>query len=201
MGGTLAAIFKKQMQAIDGSLPAIVISYDRVKNLATVRPLIAVLGTDGSTTKRAQVAAVPVLALGGGGFVINFPLKPGDTGWIKANDRDISLYMQSSKDAQPNSSRIHSFADAQFIPDAMAKYTLAGTDDDALVIQSYDGLTKITLTTGVATVAAPLIKLVGAVQHTGHLTNTGGISINGIEFNTHVHPGIVRGTSNTDGPI
>jgi len=53
-------------------LPARVISYDRNRNIATVQPLISVLSMSGEAISRQPIASVPVLALGGGGSVINF---------------------------------------------------------------------------------------------------------------------------------
>lgn len=200
LGATLKAIFTKQMQAVDGSLPAVVVSYDRTTNRATVRPLIAVLATSGATTKRAQVASVPVLALGGGGFVISFPIKAGDTGWIKANDRDISLYLQSSRDAQPNTHRVHSFADGHFIPDVMAKHVIAGEDANAVVIQSYDGSTKITLDNGKVKIKAAIVTIEGVINHTGVLNNTGGVVIDGLAFGSHKHGNVTHGTDTSGGP-
>jgi len=207
LGGVLAATFKKMAQKIDGSLPAVVVSYDRARNRATVRPLIAVLSTLGDVTQRAQIASVPVLALGGAGFVINFPLKPGDTGWIKANDRDISLYMQSSREAQPNTNRIHSFDDGHFIPDVMAKATHAYEDENKMVIQSYDGATKITMSpdevqikSANVKVVAANIEMVGDIEHQGAFNNTGGVTIDGIPFGTHKHIGVQPGTGQTGVP-
>lgn len=200
LGGTLNSIFKKMLQNVHGSLPAVVVSYDRAKNVATVRPLVAVLTSDGKTVQRAQIASVPVLALGGAGYVINFPLKAGDRGWIKANDRDISLYIQSSREAQPNTNRMHSFEDGHFIPDAMAQATYAAEDADKLVIQTYDGVTKITMKPGEVRIKAALVKIDGPIAHTGLLTNTGGVVIDGITFGTHKHTGIQPGGGTSGGP-
>ncbi|OWK42477.1 hypothetical protein [Fimbriiglobus ruber] len=43
----------------------------------------------------------------------------GDTGWIKANDRDISLFKQTTAASSPNTARLHDFADAMFFPDTL----------------------------------------------------------------------------------
>jgi hypothetical protein len=157
-GGALRTIFRKQMMKADGQLPAIVIGYDRARNRATVRPLVTLVKTNGQTVSRASIASVPVLALAGGGFVLNFPLKPGDLGWIEASDRDISLFVQSLKESPPNTFRIHSFNDGRFIPDAFAKYTIASEDDDAAVLQSLDGTVRIALDADELRLTAPTIR-------------------------------------------
>lgn len=134
--GTFTHVLEKFLQGIDDMIPAKVISFDRETNRATVKPLIMVLKTDGNTQSRAEIASVPVFQYSGGGFVINFPLKKGDLGWLKANDRDISLFKQSYSDAAPNTLRKHNFSDAMFFPDTMRGWTI---EEDGLVIQSLDG--------------------------------------------------------------
>ena len=148
--GGLSGVFKeilgKFLQSVDDCLPATVVSYDREANMATVRPLVAVLTTEGATVPRASVASVPVLAIGGGNFVVNFPLKAGDLGWLKASDRDISLFKQGLAEAKPNTVRKHSFEDGMFIPDIYSKYELKAEDkEDNMVIQSLDGKIRVSL--------------------------------------------------------
>ena len=145
MAGVLKVVARKNAENTDGQLPAIVIDYDRTLNTATVLPLIDRVQTNGEVMPRAQLASVPVLALGGGGFCITFPLQPGDFGWIEASDRDISLFLQLMAEAAPNTFRIHSFDDARFIPDTFHQYTYSESDAFNMVIQSLDGLTKISL--------------------------------------------------------
>lgn len=224
LGGVIGTVFRKQMQGIDGQLPAVVISYNRTTNIAKVQPLISLLTTGGGKISRSPIASVPVLALGGGGFFVNFPVQKGDIGWIEASDRDISLYMQAGyKDSVPNTKRIHTFEDGRFIPDAFAKYTIAGSDSTAMVISSYDGQTKIALSPGKIIIAAATIEADAttfninttnfAVNASGTitLTSTGnringsvnmpdGATIGGIVFASHVHSGVQTGTSNTGGP-
>lgn len=155
LSGAFKAIFTKLMQGVDGMLPAVVIAYDRDSDTATVQPQIMVLGTSGETMSRAQVARVRCLSLGGGGFVLNFPLKPGDRGWIEASDRDISLYLQGNKEAGPNTERIHSFSDGRFIPDVMGAFTIDGEDGDSAVLQSLDGAVKIAMSATRLSLRAP----------------------------------------------
>lgn len=146
LAGVMTDILNKFLQNVDDCLPAVVMSYDREANTATVRPVVAVLTTEGVAVPRASVASVPVLALGGGNFVVNFPLKPGDLGWIKASDRDISLFKQGLSEAKPNTVRKHSFEDGFFIPDVYSKYTLKAEDlESNMVIQSLDGKIRVSL--------------------------------------------------------
>lgn len=153
--GTLRHVFTKMLQGIDGALPAKVVAFDRAANRAQVQPLIAVLTTSSTQVARAQIASVPVVQMGGGGFVMNFNLNPGDLGWIVASDRDISLFLQYYKDSPPNTYRIKNFADSFFIPDVLTGFTVAPEDAGNAVLQSLDGSVKISLGSDTITISAP----------------------------------------------
>lgn len=143
--GMARQVLDKFLQGVDDMLPARVVSYDRASNRAVVVPMVKLLTTDNRQVGRAQVASVPVFQYGGGGFVLSVNLKPGDLGWLKANDRDISLVMQAYRDNAPNTLRKHSFQDAMFYPDAMRDIVTAGDEGDNLTLQSLDGNSRFTL--------------------------------------------------------
>jgi hypothetical protein len=157
--GLLRFAFRKVKMTTDDMLPAVVVDYDRVSNTATVQPQIKILTTDNKLIARTQHASIPVFAYGGGGFVINFPLKPGDRGWIKANDRDISLYTQSMLQSGPNTFRLHSFEDGMFFPDVLTGFDIAGEDSENMVIQSLDGTTRIAIGAGIINAVTPNVSM------------------------------------------
>ena len=176
--GSLAAaftqIFTKLMQRMDGQLPAEIVSYNRQTNRAMVRPLIDIISTSAERVGRAPIAAVPVLAMGGGGMFINFPLGPGDLGWIEASDRDISLFLQSAQQSAPNDGRIHSFEHGRFIPDVYDNFTFT-LDAGAMVISTLDGSTRIVMSEGKIQFFASEIDFNSS---TINVNNTGAMTIN-----------------------
>ena len=193
--GTLEHFFKKKMQKIDSCMPAVIVSYDRDKNRANVKPLIALLATDNTTKSKPQIASVPVFNIGGGGFIISFPLKPGNLGWLIANDRDISLFLNQYSEQKPNTQRIKTFEDGFFLPDPMTGYTIDGEDNDSAVFQKLDGTLKITFSNDSikikaptnVTVEAPQIDLKGNTTVHGNFTVTGNSTIQGSEqINTNI---------------
>lgn len=153
--GVLRQAFDKFMQSVDDMIPAKVIAFDRTSNRVQVQPLVMLLTTEGKTVSRAQVASVPVFQISGGGAMLNFNLKSGDTGWLKANDRDISLVMQSGGEGKPNSLRKKSFEDAVFYPDAMRGFTIADEDKENAVLQLLDGSVRIALWPEFVKITAP----------------------------------------------
>lgn len=141
--GMARQILDKFLAGVDDMLPARVVAYDRATNRATVVPMVKLLTTDGRQVARAQVARVPVKWPGGDGVALSFNLKAGDLGWLKANDRDISLVTQYYSDSAPNTLRKHSFADGVFLPDVMHGMTFAAEDASHAVLQTLDGLTRL----------------------------------------------------------
>ena len=129
-------------------LPAMIVDYSRTTNLATVQPLIQIVTTLNQIKTRDPIESIPVLQLGGGGFVLNFPLKPGDLGFIKSNDRDISLFKQIWKMVQPNTGRMHNFSDSIFIPSVLTNFTINSADTNNTVLQSIDGTTRLSMGDG-----------------------------------------------------
>lgn len=224
MAGTLAAFLRSMLMEVDDMLPATVVSYDDATNRAVIKPLIMMGTTTGQKISRQSVPNIPVFRFGGGGFFIRFPIKPGDFGWLKANDRDISLMMQrGGMEDWPNTQRLHSFSDAMFFPDTLKEWAINGENADAMVIQSMDGSVCVALHEGRITMTAPQMDVeipqtnwtgninqlgnqtvvgnktvTGDSISSGSMTHNGPFVLDGTEVNSHTHGGVDRGSSNTD---
>lgn len=171
--GAFQVILTKFLQNMDNMLPARVIKYNRARNVAQVQPLIQMITTKTQLVSRAQIASVPVIQMGGGGFVMSFPMKTGDLGWIHANDRDISLFLQAFAESPPNTVRKHSFSDAVLIPDTMLQgVTIAGEDADNAVFQNSAGTVKVALWANQIKVLAPNT---GITDTTGYAPNVNAV--------------------------
>lgn len=170
--GAFRHIFNKLMLEIDGMLPARVITGGR--DVVEVEPLVTMLTSNNQRVPRGKIASVPVLQLGAGGFMMNFNVVAGSLGWIQANDRDISLFLQSYSSSPPNSLRVKDFADAVFIPGVLTGYTIDEEDEDAMVLQSLDNSVKIALSTGKIKIKAPVVEVeAGAIA----INSTGPVSM------------------------
>lgn len=220
MVGLFRMVLGKFLQGLDDMLPAKVIAFDRQTNRAQVQPLIMMLTTEGTTVSRAQIASVPVFQIGGGGFILNFNLKPGDLGWIKATDRDMSLFLQGFKEAGPNTLRKHSFEDAVFFPDAMKGFTIAGEDEENVVLQTLDGSHRIAIWPDKVKVTsdteivldAPMTTITGQLRtgtagggsatFGGTINAVGDITtqVGNISLGTHRHTGVDPGGGTSGGP-
>jgi len=167
---------------LDDMLPAVVVSYDPDKNRATLQPLVMIGTTDGSKKARARIENIPVFRYGAGGFFQRFPVKAGDFGWIKANDRDISLVLQrGGRQDWPNTKRRHNFSDAMFFPDTIKDWVVSGDDLEAMTLQSLDG-------NSVVSIAQDAIEL--RVGSQVLRLDASGLKHNGVNIgDTHTHAG------------
>lgn len=191
LAGLLRFAFKKMQQEVHGVMPARVIAFKRgvTGDRVQVVPTIKMVGTNGAAIDRAQIANIPVLRLGGGGFGMSYPLKPGDLGWIFAADRDISGFLQNYGTASPQTNRMGEFSDSFFIPDQMTGFTHAENEADSFIIQKADGSVKIKLEDDTITIEAPNIiinsnaKIIlaagSSVEITGDLKVIGNIKATG----------------------
>jgi hypothetical protein len=220
LAGLLNFALIKFLQNVDGCLPAVVVAYDPATNRATVKPQIVQVTTGNEQVARAQVASVPVARWGAGGFLIYFPVQTGDKGWLIANDRDISIFKQTGDQSPPNTNRLHSFEDGWFLPDS-ALDAASPMDAGKCCLQSYDGLTSITLGGGIITLTAPteivlntpLVSIAGQMiagtdssydqtaSFNGKITTTGDVVAGTISLQEHVHGGVQTGSADTGVPV
>jgi len=193
--GAFRFIVNKILQGVSGRLPAQVIAFDRNANRVRVQPLIKVITTDGTEVSRAQIASVPVCQIGGGGVVLNFNLNPGDLGWIEANDRDISLFLQSYAESKPNTNRKFSFSDGVFVPNIMHNFTINSEDDENCVLQNLSGTVRIAIWSDKIKITAPSgLKVSGGIvvdnngmNITGDVHVSGNITASG-DITPHIPP-------------
>lgn len=148
MVGAMNVVLTKFLQGIDDMLPAQIVAYNRTTNMAQVQPLITIVNTDDTQLQRSPVMSVPVAQWGGGGFMVNFPCKANDLGFIKASDRDISIFKQAWGMSPPNTARKHSFSNSIFIPLALVNFVIAASDSENLVIQSLNGSIRFSMGAG-----------------------------------------------------
>jgi hypothetical protein len=176
-------------------LPAQVVSFDRAKNLVRVKPIIMFVDIRDRTIPRSELIDINALSLGAGKYHISFPIAPGDLGWIWASDRDISLFKQSLNEQAPPTDRLHRFEDGMFIPDMFRNYTINGEDSGAMVIQSTNGATRISIRQDNIKITAPvevridvpLTRMTNDVQIDGNLTVNKNATV---KLNAQVNGGI-----------
>lgn len=146
MAGVMELVLRKFLLDVDDMLPARIVAYDRAANRAQIAILYQVTMTDGTLHPLLAPAEVPVLTMGGGGLCLSFPLRPGDLGWIKASDRDMSRFLQSYEAEPGHTARLHCFEDGVFIPDVMKGFVIH--DEEAATLQTLDGTASVAVKPG-----------------------------------------------------
>lgn len=184
--GTLRLVLRKYSLSHDDFLPVRVIAHSRSTNRVQVEHLIQQVTTGEELVDRGQIASVPVMRFGDNNFMISFRIAPGSLGWIKAADRDISLFLRGYSKSPPNDGRVHDFSSGVFMPDAQTGFTIAGDDSDAMVIQNTDSSTKISLSNSRVKIRSGGVD---ALTITGSSATFGVpiIDSNGVNHDTHGH--------------
>lgn len=214
LGSALQSVVRQALMQIDGMLPAIVTTVDRTAGRVSVKPLVMAGTADGSKVARPVVANIPIMTMGAGGIYASFPVKVGDLGFVFSASRDTSLFYQSQGGEDwPNTERLHSFSDGGFLPLKLFDFSIAGgVLSDGFSLQTDDGSTFVTLKDGEIQINATKIKIVGDIEHTGKQTingdiiqsgsqtTSGDVTAGGISFVSHVHGGVMGGTSSTGVP-
>lgn len=204
LGAALKSFF---LNEFEGMLPAVVVSYDDAANRAVIKPLVMIGTTSGTKVSRAQVSGIPVYRFGGGGFFMRFPIKAGDFGWIKTNDRDISLVFQrGGLEDWPNTTRMHKFSDAMFFPDTFKQWVISGENADKAVWQTMDGETCISLGSGEIKHKVGDVSMTISASGIAMISPPGTLTHNGVNIgDTHTHIGSPTAplgpVSNTGVPI
>lgn len=155
--------------------PGIVQSYNRQTNRAVIKPAITGIASQGQKVPKDNLVNIPVLNLSGGGVVLSFPIKQGDTGWLIAADRNISIFKQNLVESAPNDYRKHCFEDSFFIPDKINDLNIL--DNDSFIIQTIDGATSISLKENLLNLIATAINLTGTTTITGDTSVVGNLTV------------------------
>lgn len=193
-------IIKKTLSKIQKMTPAKIISYDRQKNRAVVQPLTYDITSTGGTLPMDTIPNIPVLTLSGGGFIFSFPVAENQTGWLISADRDISVFKKILNFFTPATLRRHQYEDSIFIPDNINGFNIAEGDENAVILTSSDGTTKITVQNGAVNISASSINIIGNVNVEGKIIATGDILGANISLSTHTHSGVEPGGGNTGAP-
>lgn len=117
--GLLNFLGDKMSMWLDCCLPGVVTEYNQDTRRATVKLQITGVASLGQKIPKEAYTDIPVFMPGGGGFEIKYPVNVGDTGWLIACDRNISLFKQNKTESAPNDYRKHCFEDGFFLLDSI----------------------------------------------------------------------------------
>jgi len=192
--------FPQLMKNVYTCLPAIISSYDSSTKRAVIQIAIQQLKTDDTESSYPLIANVPVIFPASSKYIVQFPLEAKDPVIAIFSQRGLSKFKQVYEEALPDVYSFFSMHDACVIPGfGTLQNTVA--EEDALVAQTVDASTYISIKTGEIKVVATEIVLDGNVQTTGNL-EAATLSINGEDLPTnHRHQDVQPGAGTTSTPI
>lgn len=184
------ALDGKQAQ-IWTALPGIIQSFNASAMTCTVQPAISgtVRQQDGKSAliKMPLLLDCPVCFPGGGGCTLTFPIAAGDECLVVFASRCIDSWWALGGVQGQAEHRMHDLSDGFVLPGVRSqprKFQVSGKTQ----LRTNDGATYVEIENGA-------IKLKGNVTIEGNLTITGTTIGNGINLNTHTHPGDSGGTT------
>lgn len=200
-----------------------IVSFDPVTQTAEVQIKMTKDQND-KTVEYPVLLDCPCVVLSGGAGNLTFPIKQGDSCLVLFNDRDIDNWYASGQKMNPRTPRTHNFSDAIALvgirnkQNQLSGYLTDGTElkyggstiqlqDNKVTITN--GTTQVQLSGGEVTITATTVNVVaptatfsGAVTIAGAATISGGLTVQGKDIGpNHVHSGVSRGNSNTNGVV
>lgn len=196
------------------AIPGIVQSFNSEQGTVVVQPSInaRVLTVDpddaSQTTQKwvtlPQLLDVPVVFLGGGGFVATFPIANGDEALVIFASRCIDSWWQNGGIQNQAELRMHDLSDGFAIvgPRSLPK-KIPGVSTTSAKLRTVDGTAYIELAAGgVINIVAPGgVNINGDVATVGAIGATKEITAKGTHtVSAHVHGGIQTGGGSTGLP-
>lgn len=179
------------------ALPAIVESYDPVRQTISAQPAIQGIVTDengrDTATNMPLCVDVPVIFTRGGGFAITHPISSGDECLLVFGARCIDSWWQSGGVQPPIESRMHDLSDAfaVFAPTSQP-LRLNDVQTDGVELRTISRSTYLKLTDGTIFIKGNIVHE-GNTTHTGNTTQTGTHestvvkTTSGTSLGTHTH--------------
>lgn len=211
--GIQAAINGK-LASLWTAMPGIVRSFNPAQGTVVVQPAInaRVLIVDpanaSQTTQKwvslPQLLDVPVVFLGGGGFVATFPIANGDEALVIFASRCIDSWWQNGGIQNQAELRMHDLSDGFAIvgPRSLPKM-IPGLSTTSAKLRTVDGTAYIELAAGgVVNIVAPGgVNINGNVATTGTIGATQEITAKGTHtVSAHTHSGVQTGGGTTGPP-
>ena len=171
---------------------------------------------NGELKDYAVLIDCPCIVLSGGKGRLTFPIEPGDSCLVLFNDRDIDNWYAGGQKMQPRTERMHSYSDAialvgiRNLQNKITDYLADGTElkygsstiklqDNKVTVTN--GTSTVEMSSGAVTITATTVTInCPNVSFSGNVGIDGDLSVVGKKPN-HVHGGVTRGYSNTDGVI
>lgn len=162
--------------------------------LVDVQPLVTQISADGLTTPHGVLHNVPYLRVQGGANAVVIDPQVGDIGICAFASRDISSVKSARAEAPPGSLRVCDWADGMYLGGALNAAPTQYVQFSAAGITVHSPV-KVIISAPVVEITAPNVKITGAIELVGPVSQTGGASstfsgplaAQGTDVHTHAH--------------
>lgn len=188
------------------SMPARIVSFDPATKTAQVEILLKMVDDADEAIDYPPLTDCPCVFTRGGGFHVVHPYKAGDNGLVLFSDRCLDGWFESGQAAAPMDYRIHSMSDAYFIGGADNMTNVSPIPSNAMFIGKDDNSAGLQINSdgsvilkGASFTIEPVTNSNGVIN-TGTVASTQDVTAGGKSMMNHIHGGVDRGDSTTDGP-
>lgn len=155
LGGDPVSAFRIAFQGMQSelwtTLPAAVVEYNPALRTVSLQPLIQA-GRPNTETREMEWFPLPILLDcpvvfgGGGGYLLTFPLLPGDEGLVMISSRCIDGWWEMGGLQPQMDLRMHDLSDGFFLPGIESKPRITpGISPTDVQLRSKDGLNSISI--------------------------------------------------------
>ncbi len=151
-----AAAIDSALKNVHTTLPGVIVSFDALRQTATVQPAIQRVFAGIGPTNLPLCVDCPVEFPSGGGFVLTFPVQPGDECVIAFSERCIDNWYVDGRFAPPADYRLHDLSDAIVrVGIRNQAKSIPGFRTDGAELRSLDGMTRVTVQLNTIEIVAP----------------------------------------------
>lgn len=210
--------FMKMMFRINTTIPAIVDEFNPSTQRISATPAIQFkhINPDGSVEymNYPKITNIPLAIQRGNGVLITYPIKKGDVCTLIFSQRSIDNFLLEGNIQKPYEGenpltsvvRCMDMTDALCFPGVITnKEFISGYSTSAVELRNSDGTTKVSVSSDTLTLlqgGATLTMSGGNIDMTAtKVTISGSIELNGKDWDTHAHSGVMPGGGNTGGVV
>lgn len=146
---------REMLKMVHTGLPGRVVSFDAAKQTAKVQPAIKRIwigddeGDEPVEAALPECPDVPVHFPGGGGYVLTFPVAPGDDCLLVFAERAIDFWWEKGGVQKPSEFRMHDLSDGfAFVGFRPKPNAVAGFATDACELRRVDGSALVRVDAG-----------------------------------------------------
>ena len=190
---------RARQASIQTALPAVVVSYDPVKQTVSAQPTIqgqrpTATGL-GAPENLPVCPDCPVSFPKGGGYAITWPLNPGDEGVLVFMSRCMDSWWQSGGIQPQAEMRMHDLSDGVFLPGATSQpMKLANVYTGGMEMRNTSGSMHVRMSPSGIDILGN-VTVTGTVMATGNVSSQADVLAQTVSLHNHVHLGVTTGTA------